>query len=290
MLSNDRAGEFLIHRRSATPGELAGRDFDLGIAGQKVAVFCAPTSSCLVLGSSQPIEGVDSLACEDAGLGIVRRRSGGGAVLVAPGAQVWLDVFVPHGDPLSESDVGRAAWWLGELWARAISSAMPGRFFLSRVSRGDQGVDARGSSSKAAGELAWAGHDEGFDACFHGAPRSSTARILVVHRGALVGHFAKSICFLGIGPGEVSIESRKAVGISQRRNKAGAWLHSMAYVKGVSPSIPKLLNLAPSEALEAERSWWEGVAILDVALKTLEEALIAGLAAIDTLRALEKTN
>ena len=52
----------------------------------------------------------------------VRRRSGGGAVLMEPGGLVWVDVFVPAGDPLWQSDVGRAFAWLGDAWAGALGA------------------------------------------------------------------------------------------------------------------------------------------------------------------------
>ena len=37
-----------------------------------------------------------------------------------PDGLVWLDVFVPAGDPLWEVDVGRAFTWLGRTWAAAL--------------------------------------------------------------------------------------------------------------------------------------------------------------------------
>ncbi len=74
----------------------------------------------LVLGSTQPWDDVDHFAAAGAGLEVVRRRSGGGAVLVEPGALVWVDVVVPKGDPLWDDDVGRAFWWLGQVWAAAL--------------------------------------------------------------------------------------------------------------------------------------------------------------------------
>ena len=86
-----------------------------------------PVDSALVLGSSQPAGVADTGACERAGVSVVRRRSGGGAVLVRPGSQLWVDFFVPPDDPLWDADVGRAAWWLGEAWAGALtSSGLPG--------------------------------------------------------------------------------------------------------------------------------------------------------------------
>ena len=53
---------------------------------------------------------------------LVRRRSGGGAVLLVPGEVVWVDVIVPAGDPLWDDDVGRATHWLGATWARALAA------------------------------------------------------------------------------------------------------------------------------------------------------------------------
>lgn len=75
----------------------------------------------LVLGSTQRDEVVDHEACERAGVDVVRRRSGGGAVLVEPGSLVWLDVVVPASDELWQADVGRAFLWLGATWQRALA-------------------------------------------------------------------------------------------------------------------------------------------------------------------------
>lgn len=79
------------------------------------------TAPALVLGSTQPAIHVDSAAAEAAGVEVVRRRSGGGAVLVGPDRMVWVDLVVPAGDPLWQPDVGRAFWWLGEVWASALA-------------------------------------------------------------------------------------------------------------------------------------------------------------------------
>jgi lipoate-protein ligase A len=74
----------------------------------------------LVLGSAQRDEVVDVEACAAAGVEVVRRRSGGGAVLLLPGEVTWLDVVVPVGDPLWVDDVGRSMLWFGEVWADAL--------------------------------------------------------------------------------------------------------------------------------------------------------------------------
>jgi lipoate-protein ligase A len=75
----------------------------------------------LVLGSTQGPELVDPTAAEALGLDVVRRRSGGGVVLVVPDTTAWVDVIVPAGDPLWDDDVGRSARWLGRAWQVALA-------------------------------------------------------------------------------------------------------------------------------------------------------------------------
>jgi lipoate-protein ligase A len=81
-----------------------------------------PEDRALVLGSTQPLAHVDQVRAEAAGTSVLRRRSGGGAVLVAPDGVVWVDVALPAGDDLAERDVGRAFWWLGEVWAATLDA------------------------------------------------------------------------------------------------------------------------------------------------------------------------
>ncbi len=76
----------------------------------------------VVLGSAQPASVVDEVAADRAGVEVVRRRSGGGAVWVAPGHVLWVDLIVARGDPLWDDDVGRASWWVGELWVEALTA------------------------------------------------------------------------------------------------------------------------------------------------------------------------
>lgn len=82
---------------------------------------CDATGPALVLGSAQRDEVVDRAACAAAGIDVVRRRSGGGAVLVEAPLLLWVDVVLPAGDPLWEPDVGRAFLWLGDTWAAALA-------------------------------------------------------------------------------------------------------------------------------------------------------------------------
>jgi lipoate-protein ligase A len=126
------------------------------------------TRPALVLGSTQP-----TLDRVDADVEVVRRRSGGGAVLVEPGRVAWVDVVLPRGDPLWDDDVGLAFLWLGDAWSRALAAL---------------GIDST-----------------------------------VVHRGALVRNaLSDLVCFAGLGPGEVTVDGAKVVGMAQRRTRAGA--------------------------------------------------------------------
>ncbi len=78
----------------------------------------------LVLGSSQR----GQVTVADPAVEVVRRNSGGGAVLLVPGRCLWIDVLLARDDPRWSDDVGKSSYWLGEVWA----SALPG----SEVYRG----------------------------------------------------------------------------------------------------------------------------------------------------------
>ena len=88
--------------------------------GERAVARCRVTAPALVLGSTQPEAVIDLRRAEAAGVSVVRRRSGGGAVLVTPGDPVWIDLWVPAGDPLWQHDVGRAFNWLGTAWVDAL--------------------------------------------------------------------------------------------------------------------------------------------------------------------------
>lgn len=135
------------------------------------------------------------------GLDLVRRRSGGGAVLVVPAGQIWLDLFVPASDPLFDRDVVRASSWVGALWR-----------------------DALGAASGEGGELA-------------------------VHEGRLVATaWSASVCFSGIGPGEVTRDGRKVTGLAQRRDRTGAWFFTMALVRSAQHLLAPLLSVERTSA------------------------------------------
>lgn len=185
-----------MSRRSGPAASLHGRD--IGWSTRSLT-WCEATRPAVVLGSTQAL---DAVAPGGAGLDVVRRRSGGGAVLVEPGRLLWADVVVPVGDDLWSPDVGRATWWVGEAWAGALAS------------------------------LGVAG--------------------ATVHRGGLVrSRWSSTVCFAGLGPGEVTVEGRKVVGISQRRTRAGA-LFQCAVVLAWDPGpLLAALALAPADREDA---------------------------------------
>jgi lipoate-protein ligase A len=158
-------------------------------------VWCfEPATPALVLGSAQPEATVDREACARAGVDVVRRRSGGGAVLLVSGQVLWVDVVVPAGDPLWRDDIGVATHLLGDAWAAALVAM---------------------SVSRA-----------------------------VVHRGPLVrAPWSDVVCFAGLGPGEVTIDGRKVVGISQRRTRAAARFQCAAYTVWDPAPLVELLGL-----------------------------------------------
>ncbi len=74
----------------------------------------------LVVGSAQRIL-PESGDLDRFGLDLVRRRSGGSAVLLQAGDVCWIDVVLPRDDPLWSDDVGRSTLWLGEAWVAALA-------------------------------------------------------------------------------------------------------------------------------------------------------------------------
>jgi len=164
-----------IEHRRGTAQELHDLAASEPVEGRAVIVqeVVAPA---IVLGSTQRVEDVDVVAATEAGVDVARRRSGGGAVLLRPGDHVWVDLVIGAQDPLADSDVGRAAWWVGEVFREALGLA-----------GGAVGGDA------------------------------------VVHRGGVSDRdLARVACFAAVGPGEITVDGRKVLGVSQRRSRAGA--------------------------------------------------------------------
>lgn len=124
------AGAWPVRRDAGSAAEFHARPLPEPEARQ-VWLF-AVRQPALVLGSAQPEAHVDAGALAGAvaqaspwageSIEVARRRSGGSGVLLVPGEVVWVDVLLPAGDRWWDDDVGRATWWLGEVWAEALGS------------------------------------------------------------------------------------------------------------------------------------------------------------------------
>src|SRR5690606_5160197 len=162
---------------------------------------------------------VDADACRAAGLGIVRRRSGGGAVLLRPDAVAWIDVVLPHG--VAPDDVRGSMVWIGERWAAVLAASVRGT--------------------------------------------------VAVHAGGMVcTPWSDLVCFAGIGPGEVLVDGRKFVGLSQRRTRRGIRIQGTLYRRPVTGEISPLLAAPIPLVPLAEPHWDPSIRVADLAAELAE--------------------
>ncbi len=188
----------------------------------------APTTPAIALGSSQPEAEVDAVQASRLGLAVVRRRSGGGAVLIVPGNQLWVEFLIPRGDSLWDDDVVRAADWAGAVWAEALES------------------------------LGVAG--------------------LSVHHGRMVEtRWSGAVCFAGLGPSEVVTNGRKAIGLSQRRNRGWTRIQTMVHRVWQPELLVGALAMAPREREECLDAVSNAVASVDFDAAAVVETLLTKL-------------
>ena len=163
--------------------------------GERSIVVLDVARPTLVLGSSQKDGAVDWDRTAAGGVDVVRRHSGGAAVLVEPGAALWVDVTIPAGDPLWIDDVSRAFHWLGDAWAEVVA----------------------------------AGADGHTVEMYAGALRRTA--------------WSPQVCFAGLGPGEVTLDGRKVVGLSQRRTREATLFQCCAALRWEPGRLLDLLAL-----------------------------------------------
>ena len=111
-----------VQHHSGEVGVFHARDIP---PDHRTATFFRADSPTLVLGSSQRRESVDDGVASQLGVEVVRRRSGGGGVLLWPDEFVWLDLEIPASDALWSNDIGRSMWWVGELWRAVLADSEP---------------------------------------------------------------------------------------------------------------------------------------------------------------------
>ncbi len=195
--------------------------------------FVEPTDAAVVLGSTQPLTSLDLGEVARRGLGVVRRRSGGGAVVVEPTSSFWFDVWLPTGDPAFDHDIGRSADWLGDVVVDALATL------------GVDGVVVRaGDVVRDSPERAW----------------------------------ASLVCFGATGAGEVLVQGRKAVGISQRRTRAGARFQVVIPGAFDPQATAALFSLSPSARAELVRHLRDGVTAIAIERPALRQAIEEALA------------
>lgn len=186
------------------------------------------TSAALVLGSTQDADVVDGEACRRAGVEVVRRRSGGGAVLLTPGQVTWVDVIVPAGSTGWADDIHAPMVWVGRHLAAVLAEVL--------------------------GEVL-------------------AERSIAVHEGPMVSTaWSSVVCFDGFGAGEVLLDGRKLVGISQRRTRHAARLQCCWYSRYDASALAGLLAAPHRPAVEE-------LAPIATVPQAIAEAIPAALAA-----------
>jgi len=92
------------------------------------------------------------------------------------------------------------------------------------------------------------------------------------HDGPMVcTPWCRQVCFAGIGPGEVTVDGRKVVGMSQRRTRAGALFQCAALLKWDATEMARLLDLGNKGAAALPRL----AAALPVEAEALESSLLS---------------
>jgi lipoate-protein ligase A len=167
----------------------------LGEATMFVVHIQAPT---LVLGGSQSSDVLDCSRTSD--MPIRRRRGGGGLVLLQPD-DLWIDWWIPSGDERWSADIRVSSLRAGGWWRQALGESVRG--------------------------------------------------VVSVHEGGLEGDSLHRVaCFAGRGPGEVFVDGRKAVGLTQWRVREGIFVSTVVHA-GRSDGIVDLLTDAPAGLREA---------------------------------------
>lgn len=151
----------------------------------------------LVLGGSQASDVLDQNKI--ARTPVRRRRGGGGLVLLRP-KDLWVDWWIPRQDERWNYDVHVSSLRVGQWWADVLSDRVNG---------------------------------------------------VRLHEGPLEGEDAyRVVCFAGRGPGEVFVDDRKAVGVTQWRVREGVFVSTVLHAEPTS-DVLDYLSVVPSGLAEA---------------------------------------
>jgi lipoate---protein ligase len=107
-----------------------------------------------------------------------------------------------------------------------------------------------------AGDPLW---EDDVGRAFHWLGRAWVAALAAIgvaadwHSGPMVkSAWSAQVCFAGLGPGEVTAGGRKAIGMSQRRTRAGALFQCSAALTWEPARLLELLNLSPEDRRRGE--------------------------------------
>ncbi len=165
---------------------------------EPTAILAHVDKRTLVLGSSQP----DEIFRDDVEDNfVVRRRRGGGGVVLLQPDDVWIDFWIPRGDPRWQNDVNAMAIAVGSWW-RDVLSATIGRRCAIMTSLDRSNED-----------------------------------LLVA-------------CFAVLGPGELTLDQRKVVGITQWRVREGAFVSTLLPARSTEVLV-LALRAAPAHLVDA---------------------------------------
>jgi lipoate-protein ligase A len=126
---------WLRHDWVGTASDFHSKD----LPAERALWLCSAEKPALILGSTQDESDVRVDVAVGSGIEIVRRRSGGGAVYVAPDESVWMDITISREDPLWQDDVSASMLWLGDVFVQALRPWVYAETFRGTFHNGDVG-------------------------------------------------------------------------------------------------------------------------------------------------------
>jgi len=126
---------WLRHDWVGTASDFHSKD----LPAERALWLCSAEKPALILGSTQDESDVRVDVAVGSGIEIVRRRSGGGAVYVAPDESVWMDITISRKDPLWQDDVSASMLWLGDAFVQALQPWVHAETFRGTFHNGDVG-------------------------------------------------------------------------------------------------------------------------------------------------------
>ena len=88
---------------------------------EAVISLFTPIRDAIVLGSTQERSLLNESACLSHDVEIVKRRSGGGLVLLSADSTLWVDVEITSDHSLWLNDVGASSLWLGQVFVEVLT-------------------------------------------------------------------------------------------------------------------------------------------------------------------------